>query len=342
MPTRCTIITRITDSDGVVGESYNADEDKEQNDLIQIIEGELFEKIKGKEFNSPIECWEQMVPATFDQLRDRKLATRAIASIDSAMWDLYAKKVSLPVRKVWGGCKNEIPIIGIGGYYSDDWSDINKEVNYWSDKGVYGMKFKIGRLAPEEDAKRLEIAVKEAPEDFKFVVDANQGYKYWDAVKFCSLIESFVELEWFEEPCRWQQDISDMSNLRLASKVKIAAGQSEISSSAVANLIINSAVDVINFDASWGGGPTEWLRVANMAQIYNIDLGHHEEFQIAAHLLASVPNSKFVEIFEEDRDPVYWNLIKNRPEISNGKIKLPDEDGFGWVLDTNFIKKYSS
>ena len=133
-----------------------------------------------------------------------------------------------------------------------------------------------------------------------------------------------------------------MSNLRLASKVKIAAGQSEISSSAVANLIINSAVDVINFDASWGGGPTEWLRVANMAQIYNIDLGHHEEFQIAAHLLASVPNSKFVEIFEEDRDPVYWNLIKNRPEISNGKINLPDEDGFGWVLDTNFIKKYSS
>ena len=43
------------------------------------------------------------------------------------------------------------------------------------------------------------------------------------------------------------------------------------------------------------------------------------------------------------RNPLnYWNLIKNRPEISNGKINLPDEHGFGWVLDTNFIKKYSS
>jgi len=342
MPSRCTIITRITDEDGVIGESYNADEDNEQEDLIHIINNELYELIKGKSFNSPIEVWELMVPSTFDQLRDRKLATRAIASIDSALWDLYSKKLSLPVRRIWGGCKDEIPIIGIGGYYTDKLTDINKEVEYWVNKKVSGMKFKIGRLAPEEDAKRLEIAVKEAPQDFKFIVDANQGYKYWDAVEFCKIIDSFVELEWFEEPCRWQHDVTDMANLRLASKVKIAAGQSEISSSAIAKLIINNSVDIVNFDASWGGGPTEWLRVANMAQIYNIDMGHHEEFQVASHLLSSIPNSRYVEIFEEERDPIFWNLIENRPTINDGKIKLPEQDGYGWVLDTGYIKKYSS
>ena len=342
MPSRCTIITRITDEDGVIGESYNADEDKEQDDLLQIINNELYEVIKDKSFNSPIEAWELMVPATFDQLRDRKLATRAIASIDSALWDLYSKKLSLPVRKVWGGCKDEIPIIGIGGYYTDNLSDINKEIKYWVDKKVSGMKFKIGRLSPKDDANRLEIAVKEAPNTFKFIVDANQGYKYWDAVEFCKLIDSFVQVEWFEEPCRWQHDISDMANLRLSSNIKIAAGQSEISSSAISKLITNNSVDVVNFDASWGGGPTEWLRVANMAKIYNIDMGHHEEFQVAAHLLASIPNGRFVEIFEEERDPIFWNLIQNRPTINDGKIKLPEQDGYGWVLDTGYIKKYSS
>jgi L-alanine-DL-glutamate epimerase-like enolase superfamily enzyme len=101
-------------------------------------------------------------------------------------------------------------------------------------------------------------------------------------------------------------------------------------------------VDVVNFDASWGGGPTEWLRVANMAQIFNIDMGHHEEFQVAAHLLASVPNSRFVEIFEEERDPIFWNLIENRPSIEDGKIQLPNENGFGWVLDRDYIKKYTN
>ena len=105
-------------------------------------------------------------------------------------------------------------------------------------------------------------------------------------------------------------------------------------------MITTNAVDVVNFDASWGGGPTEWLKVAGMTAIHGIELGHHEEFQIASHLLASVPNGKFVEIFEEDRDPIYWNLIENRPEIKKGVINLPNDPGFGWVLNEDFISEY--
>ncbi len=340
MPTRCTIITRITDSDGLVGESYNADEDKEQEDIIDIINNELFPLIKNKEYSSPSGFWEAMVPSTFDQLRDRKLATRAIASVDSALWDLYAKRLNVPVRKLWGGYRDDLPIIGIGGYYSEDISDIDKEIDYWVEKDVAGMKFKIGKLSPEEDIERLRRGVNRAPEKFKFVVDANQGYKYWDAVKFSELSKNITELEWFEEPCRWQNDIRDMSNLRLATNVKIAAGQSEISSHAISRMITTNAVDVVNFDASWGGGPTEWLKVAGMTAIHGIELGHHEEFQLASHLLASVPNGKFVEIFEEDRDPIYWNLIENRPEIKKGVINLPSDPGFGWVLNEDFISEY--
>ena len=340
MPTRCTIITRITDSNGLVGESYNADEDKEQEDIINIINNELFEIIRTEEHPSPYGYWEAMIPITFDQLRDRKLATRAIASVDSALWDLYAKRLNVPVRKLWGGYRDDIPIIGIGGYYSDDLSDIDKDIDYWIEKNVTGMKFKIGKLSPEEDIERLRRAVNRAPKDFKFVVDANQGYKYWDAVKFCELSKSITELEWFEEPCRWQNDITEMADLRLSTNVRMGAGQSEISSQAMSRMITSKAVDVVNFDASWGGGPTEWLKVAGMAKIYGIELGHHEEFQVAAHLLASVPHGKFVEIFEEDRDPIYWNLINNRPEINNGIINLPDEPGFGWKLNEEYISEY--
>ncbi len=108
----------------------------------------------------------------------------------------------------------------------------------------------------------------------------------------------------------------------------------------MSRMITSKAVDVVNFDASWGGGPTEWLKVAGMAKIYGIELGHHEEFQVASHLLASVPHGKFVEIFEEDRDPIYWNLIKNRPEIKKGIIELPNGPGFGWDLNEDFISEY--
>ena len=49
------------------------------------------------------------------------------------------------------------------------------------------------------------------------------------------------------------------------------------------------AIDVCNFDSSWAGGPTNWRRNAALAHIYGVELAHHEEPHVAAHLLASQP-----------------------------------------------------
>lgn len=69
-------------------------------------------------------------------------------------------------------------------------------------------------------------------------------------------------------------------------------------------------------------------------------MAHHEEPQVAMHLLASISNGTFLETFHPDRDPVWHNLISNRPEVKNGKVQLTENPGLGWVLDEGFIKKY--
>ena len=70
--------------------------------------------------------------------------------------------------------------------------------------------------------------------------------------------------------------------------------------------MMDGAIDHCNFDASWGGGPTEWRRVAGMAQCFSVTMAHHEEPQIAAHLLASITNSAYLEVFHPDRDPLFY------------------------------------
>jgi L-alanine-DL-glutamate epimerase-like enolase superfamily enzyme len=97
------------------------------------------------------------------------------------------------------------------------------------------------------------------------------------------------------------------------------------------------AIDVCNFDASWSGGATAWRRMAATAKLYSVQLGHHEEPQVASHLLASQPHSTYVECFHPDRDPIWWQMITNRPELTNGHITLPTTPGFGWELDRDFI-----
>ncbi len=91
------------------------------------------------------------------------------------------------------------------------------------------------------------------------------------------------------------------------------------------------------FDASWSGEPTEWRRVAGLAHACDVRMAHHEEPQVASHLLASIPHGTFVECFHPDRDPIWWNLVANRPPLSDGAIELTEAPGLGWELDEDFI-----
>jgi D-galactarolactone cycloisomerase len=341
MRNRCTIVTRIRTSDGCVGEAYNADTDEQQGDVLAIIRDELTPLVVGLDVRQVERIWQAMLPPTFDQLRDRAITMQALACVDSAVWDAVGKLANQPLWRLWGGYRDRIPMIGIGGYYGSSEADLERELDFFRHThGMVGMKFKIGARPPAEDAARLRRARKVVGEDFLFVVDANQGYTVPEALEFLRLIDGEVPLRWFEEPSRWYADWRGLRDVRLRGNVNVAAGQSEISRAGMREMFVNGAVDVCNFDASWGGGPTEWRRVAALALAFDVELGHHEEGHVAAHLLASVPHGTYVEAFSPSRDPIFWNMIANRPALAEGNLPLPTEPGFGWQLDADFIEKY--
>jgi L-alanine-DL-glutamate epimerase-like enolase superfamily enzyme len=122
--------------------------------------------------------------------------------------------------------------------------------------------------------------------------------------------------------------------------VAVAAGQSEHSRVGLREMMAMGAIDVSNYDASWGGGPTEWRRVAALAAAFDVELAHHEEAHLGCHLLASVPGGTFVEAFTPTRDPIFWNLIVDRPALEDGLFPLPDRPGLGWELDPGFIEHH--
>lgn len=342
MRNRCTIITTIRTDDGVVGRIYNNDTDEpEQSEVLQIINEEFAPLLIGMEVTSVEAIWEKMLPATFDQLRDRRITMMAMACIDSAVWDAVGQIYGQPLWKIWGGYRSTIPMIGIGGYYGTSEADVAKDMEFFHGRhGMVGMKFKIGAKPPAEDVARLVFARSFVDDDFEFVVDANQGYTVQEALTFLRLLPDDLQLRWFEEPTRWHSHNEGFRDVRLKGNVRVAGGQSETSRVGMRDMIESGSIDVCNYDASWGGGPTEWRRVAALALIHDVELGHHEEGQVSAHLLASVPNGTYTEAFSPERDPIFWNLIANRPELVNGELTLPTTPGFGWELDEDYIAKY--
>jgi len=338
MTHRSTIITRIYTAGGLVAEAYAGDEDAGLAEIDSIIHDEIAPKILGEDGSAIERLWEIARPATWDILRDRRLGLVATASIDLTLWDLYARSLSTPLHKLWGGYRNWIPVITIGGYYNSEMS-IQEEVESLVEQGFAGMKFKIGGLTPKEDAKRFKEARKYGGDNFRIAVDANQGYTVPQAIEFSHLVQG-DNLLWFEEPCIWQNDKRAMRDVRYAGGVSVCAGQTEFSAAGCRDLMEVGAIDFCNFDSSWSGGPTEWRRAASTAHLYDIKMAHHEEPQAASHLLASIPHGTYLEFFHKDRDPIWHNLIANRPPLKDGSITLTDAPGLGWELDRDYADKY--
>jgi D-galactarolactone cycloisomerase len=338
---RCTIVTRIHTTGGLVSEVYNGDDRTHGPELVRLIEQEIGPRIIGESIHSYERIWEKAF-ATSIAAGNRHLSMAAIACVDSAVWDLIGKALNVSVCNLFGGYRDRLGIIAIAGYYlpGKTLNDLAKEMDWLRSVGMAGCKVKVGGLSPEEDAERVRAARDGGGDDFIIAVDANRGWSVQDATRFARLIERY-DVRWFEEPCHWHDDVRGMAEVRRATSIPINAGQSEISAAGVRRLLDAGAVDLVNFDASDGGGPTEWRRAAAACALVGVEMAHHEEAQIASHMLCGVPHGTYVECFPDpDRDPVWTSMWANRPAHKNGIMEINQGPGFDIKLDWAMVEKY--
>lgn len=338
---RSTVITRLRTQDGLVSEVYNGDNREAGQEIVRVIRDELAPLIVGQNIFATERIWSRMFALTLAN-RDRKTLLEAIACVDCAVWDVVGKATGRSVCELLGGFAEKIPIISIGGYYMEGktHADIGREMEAYRQAGMAGCKFKVGGLSPQDDAERVRTARKAAGADFMLAVDANRGWTADEAIEFARLVEPF-DIRWFEEPCHWYDDAAQMARVRARTAIPINAGQCEITSHGVRRLIDAGAVDIVNYDASEGGGVTDWRRAAALCATAGVAVAHHEESQIAQHLIAAIPHGTCIECFADpERDPVWQRMWINRPAIVDGMMAVSLGPGFGRELDAAMIAKY--
>lgn len=339
---RCTVITRLQVRDGPVAEIYNGDNRSDGPGIASLINDRLAPLVTGgdvRDWQRHAARLEAEIPAV---AMAPDLMMQAIACVDCAVWDAVARCYGTSVSRLLGGYCTDMPIISIGGYYEEgkSLSDLGREMQLLRDSGMAGCKMKVGGLAPEADAERVRAARAGAGDDFLLAVDANRGWSWRDAVRFARLVEP-LDIAWFEEPCHWFDDIAGMREVRVRTSIPINAGQSETTGQAMRRLIGSGAVDIVNYDASESGGVSGWLRVAGLARLADLRMTHHEEPQVAVHLLTSQPHGYCVECFADpERDPLWNGMLTSGPEIRDGRIRIPDGTGFGVTVDPEAIRRF--
>jgi L-talarate/galactarate dehydratase len=254
------------------------------------------------------------------------VATQALAAIDTALWDLKAKRAGLPLAKLLGAHRDSVRTYNTtGGFLHVPIEEVKARASRSLADGIGGIKIKVGQPDLKEDLRRLAAVRDHLGDEVPLMVDANQQWDRPTALRFGRAVED-LGLVWIEEPLD-AYDAEGHAQLAAALDTPIATGEMLASVAEHVRLIEARAVDVIQPDAPRIGGITPFLRLATLADHAGLQLAPHFAMEIHLHLAATYPREPWVEHFE-------WlnPLFNERLETVGGRMVVPDRPGLGFTL----------
>jgi len=294
--------------------------------------------------------WQDLFALTYTSVRgiptlarqQRPLVT-AMSAIDIALWDLKGQAIGRPVWALLGGAlRQQVPAYVTGFYYRDGErpDDLVREAAMYVEQGYRTIKVKVGGLSPEADAERVGRIRKAVGGDVAIMLDANQGWNLPTAVRAAKLCAEH-DIFWLEDPMPWYDERHTLERLKAEVNIPIAAGETEYSPFGLRTLLAEGLVDYLIIDSTWAGGLTTWRKAAVVAELYQVPLAAHHDPQIHIHAVAASPTGFILESFADPtRDPLWFELFRERPSIVNGFLALPEAPGLGLALRNDTLEKY--
>jgi L-alanine-DL-glutamate epimerase-like enolase superfamily enzyme len=287
-----TPIIRITDADGAVGTGYSYTIGTGGPSVMKLIEHTLGPALIGRDAAMVEQIWRDLLFLTHATTVGA-LTAIAMAAIDTALWDLRCHKASLPLHVMAGGAQDRVRLYTTeGGWLHLDAEALVEDALRQKAAGFGGAKLKVGR-APHEDVARIGAVRRAVGEDFEIFTDANQAFAVDEAIRRARRYEA-LDIGWLEEPLP-ADDIDGHLRLSRSTSIPIAVGESLYSTLHFREYLQRGACSVVQVDAGRIGGITPWLKVAHLAECFNVAVSPHFLMELHVALCAAVPNARWVE-----------------------------------------------
>lgn len=260
-----------------------------------LIEQKLGDEVCGADALDVAAAWERMV-RSIRNLGRPGICSTAIAAVDTALWDLKARLLEIPLVQLFGRTRDSVPIYGSGGFTSYDVNRLQQQLRGWAADGITMVKMKIGR-DPAADPHRVSAAREAIGPDVRLFVDANGAYDRKQALAMADEMCG-ADVTWFEEPVT----SDDLDGLRLIrdrvpSTMDVTAGEYGYDLTYFRRMLDAGAVDVLQADATRCAGFTEFLRAGALCAAYHVPLSAHTAPNLHAHVGCALPALQHVEWF---------------------------------------------
>ncbi|HEV2499943.1 MAG TPA: mandelate racemase/muconate lactonizing enzyme family protein [Terriglobia bacterium] len=323
------IFARVETNDGVsgLGFTYNIIPHGAR-EIGSIISGSINALISGFDPRDHERIWHHAW-RRLDWVGRGGIAVLAIAAMDIALWDLKSRLACLPLYKLLGGAQDVVPVYNTdGGWLNHTPEQLVDETKKIVAAGFRGTKIKVGKDDPLEDKERIATVREVLGPKRRLMIDANERFTHAEAIKRSRMWEEF-DLFWFEEPLP-AEDILGHAKVKAHTSIPIALGESLFTRQQFKDYIASDGVSIVQPDCCRCGGITEWLKIAHMADCYNMQVSPHFIMELHLPLVAAIPNGLFVEYI-----PSLDAVLKEPLKLEDGYFRPSQEPGLGinWSFD---------
>jgi galactonate dehydratase len=339
------IFVRIETDEGVTGLGEATTENYEHA-VVAMIENHFGPYLIGKDPTKITRAWQEMQRLFW--WRGGIVGSSAISGIEQALWDITGKVYGQPVYKLLGGAVRD----RVKVYVRNDLglSDEIAEAKAAVAEGFHGFKTGPGKYDdPYNEEQQIDTAAalftdlrSAVGPHVDLMLDCLGNFSLQAAHR---LIEKVYDLKllFVEEPVNSDSPRSLVELRRAWPGVRIASGERQLTRWGVREWLELGAVDVLQVDITHCGGIAELLRIASMAEVYNIKVAPHNPYgpvALAANLHACAAMPNFLTL-EHWRYYSFFNEVQQYgPQVKDGYLELPSKPGLGVDLNWEFVEKH--
>jgi L-alanine-DL-glutamate epimerase-like enolase superfamily enzyme len=330
--TQETPMVRVTCDDGLVGTGYTYTIGTGGSSVVALLRDHLAPRLIGRDPAAIEAIWKDLFFATHATAVGA-ITSLALAAIDTALWDLKARRAGLPLWQLAGGAQAQVPVYTTeGGWLHHPLQQLVDEAVAARAQGYLGCKVKVGKPSIAEDAARLAAVRAAVGDAFEVMVDANQAFTVAEACRRAFAYRD-LNLAWFEEPLP-AEDLGGHVELAAKATMPIAVGESLYHPAHFREYLERGACSVVQVDCARIGGITPWLKVAHLAETFNVPVCPHFLMELHVSLSAAVPNGAWVEYI-----PQLDAVTTSRLHLRDGHAVPPDAPGLGIDWDAAAIDR---
>jgi L-alanine-DL-glutamate epimerase-like enolase superfamily enzyme len=326
------ITVRVRDADGAEGAGYTFTVGRNGAAIHATVERDMADLLAGEDADLIERLWHKLWWATHYGGRGGPTVL-ALSAVDMALWDLKARRHGVALWRLLGGHDPKVPCYAGGIDLELPLDDLLRQTDGNLEKGFRAIKMKVGRPKLAEDAARVAAMRQHLGDGFPLMADANMRWTVDQAIRAARAFQPF-DLTWLEEPTI-PDDPAGHARIVREGGLPIAAGENLRSLWEFKLYIAGGGVTYPEPDVTNCGGVTPFMKIAHLAEAFNLPVTSHGAHDVTVHLLAACPNRSYLEAhgFGLER------YIAEPLTIQDGFALAPDRPGHGIAFDWKGLEK---